>query len=499
MVRNTAEMDSSKKFQKTGEPASCNTKNLKEPTTKDIEIIQGDQNVPDENENPDEVFKPKKSTPRTPPNRMQDDTLHDMPLMEKNFQETNKRHRSESSPEAGKINKRACYEMQNIITDKVISNFFEEIDQINKVVNRDFKQLPFSNGDKSTIINSSINIHKLLTQVVLKVSNLEKENFALSAKLLEIENGSTKAETSEGVRGLSESTKADSDKPSVKAKSSYADIAKEQHGDQSRKYNSKQDTQWTTPPTNRKIETLVRINEINDPEIVVGRLKREVQSKDTDGGFRNIRKLKSGTVIIESHSKVQQEKLRNLLREKSDISLKEIQATDPMFMITGIEKGYTDNDFVKELVRLNSEIRKEISCTIEENIKVIAKKQCRNPTKENWILQAKPDIAKWFLKKQLVNFDLLKVHVEEHINLAVCFKCCGFGHVAKYCKQDECCHRCAGCHSAKECKEESLKCVNCLKMKYTDIAHSARDVNCPVYKLRINRFRNNINYQTDFL
>nr|CAI5831225.1 unnamed protein product [Callosobruchus analis] len=127
-------------------------------------------------------------------------------------------------------------------------------------------------------------------------------------------------------------------------------------------------------------------------------------------------------------------------------------------------------------MRLNSEIRKEISCTIEENIKVIAKKQCRNPTKENWILQAKPDIAKWFLKKQLVNFDLLMVHVEEHINLAVCFKCCGFGHVAKYCKQDECCHRCAGCHSAKECKEESLKCVNCQKMKYTDIAHSARDI-----------------------
>nr|CAI5856807.1 unnamed protein product [Callosobruchus analis] len=109
--------------------------------------------------------------------------------------------------------------------------------------------------------------------------------------------------------------------------------------------------------------------------------------------------------------------------------------------------------------------------------------------KENWILQAKHDNAKWFLKKQLVNFDLLKVHVEEHINLAICFNCCSYGHVAKYCKQNECCHRCASCHSAKECKEESLKCVNCQEMKYNDIAHSARDVNCPVYKLR---FRNNI-------
>nr|CAI5840359.1 unnamed protein product [Callosobruchus analis] len=167
-------------------------------------------------------------------------------------------------------------------------------------------------------------------------------------------------------------------------------------------------------------------------------------------------------------------------------------------MITGIEKGYGSEDFVRELIRLNSEIEEELNCNVVEKIKVVARKNCRNPRKENWILQAPPEISKWFLKRGFVNFDLLKVYVQEHINLAICFRCASFGHIAKFCKQPIYCYKCSGNHEVQQCQEENLMCINCKKMKYDDYNHSARDANCPVYKTRIDRFRTNINYTPDF-
>nr|CAI5841980.1 unnamed protein product [Callosobruchus analis] len=78
----------------------------------------------------------------------------------------------------------------------------------------------------------------------------------------------------------------------------------------------------------------------------------------------------------------------------------------------GIEKGYEIEDFVREVIRLNSEIEEELNRNVVEKIKVIARKDCRNPRKENWILQPPPEIPKWFLKRGFVNFDLPKVCVQ---------------------------------------------------------------------------------------
>ena len=158
-----------------------------------------------------------------------------------------------------------------------------------------------------------------------------------------------------------------------------------------------------------------------------------------------------------------------------------------MFLVTGIQKGFTDFDFIEEL-----------QTTVQDKLKVITKRQCRNPSKENWLLQAPPKIAKWFLKKRSVHFDLMRVFIEEYINLAMCFKCSYFDHVRKYCTQKECCYKCAGEHESIGCKEENFKCPDCIKIKYKNFYHSARDIICPVYQRRLERYKNNINYGEDF-
>lgn len=158
----------------------------------------------------------------------------------------------------------------------------------------------------------------------------------------------------------------------------------------------------------------------------------------------------------------------------------------------------SDVEFLEELQNLNCEIVDELGYSVADKIVIITKKQCRNPTKENWILQAPPQISKWFLKKGTIFFDLVRVYVQEYFNLAVCFKCCGYGHVAKYCSDNECCHKCGSQHPSKNCEVEELKCPNCSKLKLQDLNHSARSKICPVYLRKISRFKTNINYD-DFL
>lgn len=81
----------------------------------------------------------------------------------------------------------------------------------------------------------------------------------------------------------------------------------------------------------------------------------------------------------------------------------------------------------------------------------------------------------------------------EHIFVRRCYKCYGFGHIAKDCSGQKVCSRCSLVHEndGKECKSKSLKCINCInaKIKSVNVNHGVFDNNCPVYKKYIEKRR----------
>lgn len=68
------------------------------------------------------------------------------------------------------------------------------------------------------------------------------------------------------------------------------------------------------------------------------------------------------------------------------IQIKESESEDPMFVVTGIQKGFSNDEFLEELERLNYSIVEELKPSVKDKIRVITRRQCRDPNKENWIL-----------------------------------------------------------------------------------------------------------------
>lgn len=428
-----------------------------------------------------EVFKPKNAIKRTP---IKEKQVAEIQL----DVQSGKRNRTGSSPDFQVNKKRHFVENQEgelqhtCLNEDIILELFNNLDVIDNITNS--SHLP--HNDQNYLRQAHTNLHKLITRIVFQYNTLEKTNIILKNK---IQSNDENAEQT--------------------TKTGYSDILKTvpQKATDNRTKNkdstvsqNKDNLPWTTPPTIKRHETKIEMKNIEDPNRAIRQLKTELKNKDIGKGFKNIQQTKDGSIIVESFDKDQQKQLQMVLKDNKNIKLKELGEEKPMFMLTGIEKGFSEEEFLEELQNLDSEVTNDLGYSATKKIEIVAKKQCRNPCKENWILQAPPQVVKWFLKKGTVFFDLVRVYVQEYFNLAICFKCSGFGHISKYCSENERCHKCGGEHHAKDCKVEHFKCPNCIKVKSGsgDINHSARSKSCPVYLKKLTRFKANINYN-DFL
>lgn len=78
-------------------------------------------------------------------------------------------------------------------------------------------------------------------------------------------------------------------------------------------------------------------------------------------------------------------------------------------------------------------------------------------------------------------FSLLLKH-----NSALRWNCAGFNQVAKYCTQEEFCHRCGAKQPPHQSTEENLKCPKCVEMKFSKSRQSVTDF--PVYQPKLTFF-----------
>lgn len=286
-----------------------------------------------------------------------------------------------------------------------------------------------------------------------------------------------------GIEGDEEETEGPGEKVGRKKrdrKKTYAGVLTGEERRESRT-GSKKDTVWKTPPPINRNKIEVKMEGKKTRREVMDIMKKKLNLKEL-GPIKSLFTLPNGNFVVNCRDRTQKETVAKKLEEEKSMTIRRERNVTPTFMITGIEEGLTKEQVLEELITMNPEVFRETG----DETTVVGKRKCRNPEKENWIVQTSPENFKKIMKKGAVKFELLMRRVEECIRPAICYKCCKFGHVSKYCEAETpICYKCAGEHEGTRCENEELICVNCKKAGRDKIKHSARSLNCPIMEKKI--------------
>ncbi|RYX86063.1 hypothetical protein EON73_02690 [bacterium] len=212
-------------------------------------------------------------------------------------------------------------------------------------------------------------------------------------------------------------------------------------------------------------------------------------------GTRNV---KDGGIVLRCVNATDTMKVQQIVTEKMgedyEVILPKIKK--PRLRITNIPSELQKESIINELKKSNDTIK-----DMEMNlITVINRKATSRQTASNDIVVEINGAA----YTKLMNLKVLKLpwrecRIFEHVYMKRCYKCLGFSHIAKDCKNEQKCSKCAGPHKFSECKSKKLSCANCrhanesLKNKMST-NHHAWSKDCTVYKRRIESLVNKIEY-----
>ncbi|KAJ8945526.1 hypothetical protein NQ318_020371, partial [Aromia moschata] len=222
----------------------------------------------------------------------------------------------------------------------------------------------------------------------------------------------------------------------------YAEMTGQRGGQRNARIVTNEDG-WVTPPIKRKWQK---------------RWGRNWELRILGGHQKGVRLIRGGRVCIEARDDEQLARLEREINNREGMNCRRVRNSDPMVIISGVNEGIEEGEFIREIIRGNE----ELTGTGEDEIKIIRKIKCRNPWKNNWVLQTR-----------------------EYLGLAMCFRCCRFGHIAKYCRENDICYRCGKGHDSRECRETGERCINCLRMFGKAGEHNARDTTCPAFRMNM--------------
>lgn len=215
--------------------------------------------------------------------------------------------------------------------------------------------------------------------------------------------------------------------------------------------------------------------------------------------INGLRNAYNESVLIECDNPETATQIHDEINEKLGENF-EVQIPDiknPRLKIVNIydDQKMSHDAFITAIKNQNSDIIKENDYM--KVIKVIESN--RNTNVKTLIIETNPDTYKKIIEAKKLKLKWSLCAVYEAIQVTRCFKCAGYGHRSDICNNNEACPKCAGRHSIKDCVNNIVKCINCINAnsKFNsklDIKHAAWDVNCNIYKRKLEIKRKSINY-----
>ncbi|XP_044580406.1 uncharacterized protein LOC123262282 [Cotesia glomerata] len=245
---------------------------------------------------------------------------------------------------------------------------------------------------------------------------------------------------------------------------------------------------------------IVEPKEKQDTAVTVQKLKKSVDVGKFGLGIDRIGKTRSGKVIIGCKQKQDSCKLVEELKKSigQDYNIKMKDKKMPKIKIIDIEEDIISEKTDEEIIKM---IQRQNDIPLDENSKMDIKKKGIGKKRDGLIImEVDPKLHKYLVEINRIKLGWNKCRVLDCVSVLRCYKCWGYYHFAKDCRNGIKCRRCAGDHKEEECDSTEKKCVNCQKMKDVykvddiEVNHWANDVNCEYYRRTRNKAQKNIKY-----
>lgn len=213
---------------------------------------------------------------------------------------------------------------------------------------------------------------------------------------------------------------------------------------------------------------------------------------------RNIRQLRTKGMLIEVQSNEDVKMIKEANLDQIGLSTSRPQKIDPTLMIYDVEKEWKPEELREEFMAKNFDnISKEEKEKLGGMVKFRHAFKTKNASRVNWIVQIPAKLFGKVVDEGRVFMLWRTYKVREYINIARCYKCHMYGHVAKYCSvQKQICETCGDSdHTRDNCKKkEDPQCPVCIRHKRKDVRHSLRSKTCPEYLRQVELYNQKIQW-----
>ena len=192
--------------------------------------------------------------------------------------------------------------------------------------------------------------------------------------------------------------------------------------------------------------------------------------------IKGIRQTKGNGLVTE----VSSEKDIQTLREHQALQgykMETPRRKNPLVILYDVDSTLTEEELVGALISQN--FSGELSDT--EVLVPRFKTGPRDKDTVHWVLEVSPAVRQKLLTQGRAYLTFASAKVKDFVKVAQCMKCSDYGHVAKYCTNEECCSRCQSKeHKKADCKEE-LCCIPCKRRNIT--CKAKKEEQCPTFKI----------------
>lgn len=203
---------------------------------------------------------------------------------------------------------------------------------------------------------------------------------------------------------------------------------------------------------------------------------------------------KNGIKVEASHTDLKKLKENGILKKEGLKVVDNIKLC-PRIIIHGIPVEMSTEEIRDGIIMQNLQIIKD------PFVKIVYKYPVKSGKNYvSCIVEVSPRVRELLLKNNNVYLGFSACRCADHVRVLQCFRCSGFGHLARDCESRPACAHCAGEHEQKDCraKDKSPVCANCIRVgggRGKEVSHEAWDVrSCPILRRRVADKISNIDY-----